>query len=381
MAQEMKVTPRKSIVLFIALSLVLGFITFLLVMGGHCEELECIVNLTLAVPLSIVITGLAFLLQWLAWLYAKESKRLLLIVILELLFASIAGIILANILPGKTEALVRFVYIPISFYFAKTWWILLLIIVITILCLHFIQLDGTMRRFWFFLAIAALFPLMSNALTYTYVVNHLTDAEKQEAAQSWSDKLAAVDERERQEAELAQQAIASNNLAACYSLHDNNRASCIEHIAENRSDATLCSKIDVIDWKNACYTHFAVLNKDASYCDSVAYLGGYNNAQRGCVLQVAMAIPDVQPCYTLDKSDFPFCISSVAYVAKDPSICDLIDPATTNGLQESCRQAANATAQSPPSQSCTGPGLFASSSKPCCPGLVLQGGLCNTQRN
>ena len=264
--------------------------------------------------------------------------------ILDLFFALVAGLLVANILPGNSEALFRFLLISVSFYIAKVWWLLLVIVIIPILFLRFIHLQGLSRRFWFFLIVAGMFPLISNALLYTYVVSHLSLAEQQTAAQNYGDKIAASEQQWKEEKNIAQQAITANNLNSCYSLK-NARDMCIEKIAEQRKDFGLCMKLNAVDWKNGCYTHFAQLLGDVTFCDNVKNRGiGSTYDVDHCIEQVAIVRKNVTLCKQLGAEE-PYCIYSVAYTAKDPVLCDLIDTTKTYRLQETCRDNANPTSR------------------------------------
>lgn len=302
----------------IAVAGIVGAIAFIAVAGGECAEIFCFIALFFAIPFGVISAGLVLLIEWLALLYARGRGSKIFLFIFEIFLAIIAGMVFSTLIPLEAESVLTLLYIPVPFYFANAWWIILITIIVSALLLLFIKPTSFRGRFWLFIIAAAIIPALVNGFAYNNLGAFLSEPEQKKDAQFWETHQANVN----REYEMADQAVAADNLDACYNLSLRDR--CVLGIAKKRNDVNLCKKFK-LRMRSDCYEYFAKILKDVTLCDKARKSGSSSLSMDSCLRDVAEATRNITLCRRIkDQLYAPLCIYNISVALKDPKMCDLL---------------------------------------------------------
>ncbi len=125
---------------------------------------------------------------------------------------------------------------------------------------------------------------------------------------------------------------------ACMQIDDNqNKANCLDYVARNSSDVSICDLITDINsvQANACISYVAVQSPSATVCPKLTDYAKRNN----CYYRLALNTKDSTACAQIigDRKLKDFCLLRVAVLSYDSSICSGISADDFNYL-DNCRK-------------------------------------------
>lgn len=77
--------------------------------------------------------------------------------------------------------------------------------------------------------------------------------------------------------------------------------------------------------KNECYLYFAINRSDIRLCNKIEDKERGGPKRSECISSIAEKTRDISLCFKLENlNNMESCIKKVAYVTKDPNLCELI---------------------------------------------------------